>query len=79
MQGSAEREDRLPTQSASAALQNLVSGFPEHISTGLPHLDALLCGREVHSLDQDSGKGGFAKGQVTEIYGPPGVGKTAVA
>ncbi|KAK4199418.1 P-loop containing nucleoside triphosphate hydrolase protein [Triangularia verruculosa] len=54
---------RLPTVSAAQALDDLEEGIQNHhISTGLAVLDA---------------SSGIQKGSVTEIWGPPGVGKTA--
>lgn len=107
--------DRLPTFSASQALQSLKANDTHTtISTSLPQLDALLeggsaidsdlishnVGNDTENLDNDndndgnadhrsnenhgererSGRcnyGGIRRGQLTEIYGPPGVGKTA--
>ena len=44
------------------------------IPTGIPDLDAVL----GSVLDHDGGgEGGIQRGQVTEIWGPPGSGKTA--
>ena len=73
------RQDRLPTISASAALQNLTSNDTEYISTGLSHLDALLQQRELDLSSQARTIGGLTRGHVTEIYGPPGVGKSTLA
>lgn len=53
---------RLPTVSAAQALEDFEGTQNHHISTGLPVLDA---------------SNGIQKGSVTEIWGPPGVGKTA--
>ena len=72
-------EDRLPTFSASQALQNLNSTPRRPISTGLRRLDAGLQGRDFESSSQYDLPGGISRGEVTEIYGPPGVGKTAFA
>ena len=71
--------DRLPTLSASAVLQNLISNSCEHISTGLPRLDALLQRHEADALSQYAVKGGLTRRHVTEVYGPPGVGKSTFA
>ena len=73
------RQDRLPTISASAALQNLTSNDTEYISTGLSHLDALLQQRGFDLSSQARTHGGLTRGHVTEIYGPPGVGKSTLA
>jgi RecA/RadA recombinase len=71
--------DRLPTVSASQALfnSNVSAGAP-CISTGLTRLDSLIHGREAHSDDAGIATG-VSRGQVTEIYGPPGSGKTSFA
>ncbi|KAK0668727.1 P-loop containing nucleoside triphosphate hydrolase protein [Cercophora samala] len=52
---------RLPTVSAAQALEDFEETQNHHISTGLSVLDA---------------SNGIQKGSVTEIWGPPGVGKT---
>lgn len=61
--------------SAAQALEELNNDSFTHISTGLPELDKALSWRT--SADSDE-KGGLARGQLTEIWGPPGVGKTAI-
>ncbi|KAL9064424.1 MAG: hypothetical protein Q9157_007836 [Trypethelium eluteriae] len=71
--------DRLPTISASQALESLKVQRPQAVSTGLPQLDELLQGRDVDHKSEHGTTGGLARGKVTEIYGPPGVGKTTVA
>lgn len=65
--------------SASEALRTLSSQQNVLISTGLLHLDAILAGRDYQISGHDSAKGGLSKGQITEVYGPPGVGKTTFA
>ncbi|KAF2145247.1 uncharacterized protein K452DRAFT_324951 [Aplosporella prunicola CBS 121167] len=68
---------RLPTVSASQALHKLKSGGSRAISTGLAQLDAQLVPRALGSQPATNTiRGGLGRGQVTEIYGPPGVGKT---
>ena len=42
-------------------------------------MDAFLQNREIGSSSQDSLNGGLTRGHVTEIYGPPGVGKSTFA
>ena len=69
--------DRMPTVSAVQALQDLNSPGTRSISTGLPGFDCALQNREAPSLDAVNQYGGVSRGQVTEVYGPPGVGKTA--
>lgn len=64
----------MPTVSAAQALY-----APSRcISTSLPGLDSALQNREVATVVDDILPGGFSRGKVTEIYGPPGVGKTAL-
>ncbi|CZS92154.1 related to DNA repair protein rhp55 [Rhynchosporium agropyri] len=69
---------RMPTVSAAQALQDLKTSPTRCISTGLSHLDCALQNREVVSLEEEAVYGGVSRGKVTEIYGPPGVGKTAL-
>lgn len=73
--------DRLPTVSASQALKKLASPQGQWVSTGLPQLDASLGGMSMGTLSPKlfSPVGGLAKGLITELYGPPGSGKTALA
>ncbi|KAI9768400.1 MAG: hypothetical protein M1835_006882 [Candelina submexicana] len=70
---------RLPTVSASQALQSIGSLKSRTISTGLKTVDGILQGRYTSQQVQRHGKGGLPRGHVTEVYGPPGVGKTAFA
>jgi hypothetical protein len=72
--------DRLPTVSASDTLHKLRNATPHVISTGLPRLDAILSGQRagVPSSTAASRGRGLARGQITEVYGPPGVGKTTL-
>jgi RecA/RadA recombinase len=66
--------DRLPTISASQALQNAATRS-KAIPSSLSKLDEAL--RPPTRANTEST--GIPRGQVTEIYGPPGVGKTALA
>jgi RecA/RadA recombinase len=68
----------MPTVSAAQALQDLKASTTRYISTGLTLLDAFLQNRECVSSDLDPVYGGVSRGKVTEVYGPPGVGKTAL-
>lgn len=71
--------DRLPTVSAADALEVLDGDASTHVSTGLPDLDRALSGNaSSQPLNWPAEKGGLSKGQVTEIWGPPGVGKTTM-
>ncbi|KAI9795141.1 MAG: hypothetical protein M1816_000163 [Peltula sp. TS41687] len=65
---------RLPTVSASQALEELKSSSSScrRPLTGLNRLDSF-------SHSKDGLQGVICRGQITEIYGPPGVGKTAFA
>ncbi|KAF2198675.1 P-loop containing nucleoside triphosphate hydrolase protein [Delitschia confertaspora ATCC 74209] len=65
---------RLPTVSASQALHNIKSRGFRAISTGLTELDKHLF---PYGLPGSIIQGGLVRGKVTEVYGPPGVGKTA--
>jgi RecA/RadA recombinase len=64
--------------SAAQALQDLRSSPIRCIPTGLNLLDAFLQNRECISSDVEPMYGGVSRGKVTEVYGPPGVGKTAL-
>ena len=70
--------DRLPTVSAAQALQALEHSPTRCISTGLEQLDAVLQNREPVSAESETCYGGVSRGKITEVYGPPGVGKTAL-
>jgi len=67
--------DRLPTVSASEALQNLHARGARTVPTGLTQLNRLLA---PPSLPGHDVAGGYARGKVTEVYGPSGVGKTSL-
>ncbi|EQL01628.1 DNA recombination/repair protein RecA/RadB, ATP-binding domain protein [Ophiocordyceps sinensis CO18] len=70
---------RLPTIAASQALEELQHEPALSLSTGLESLDMALDG-SVGIVSGDSRlPGGVKRGQVTEIWGPPGSGKTALA
>lgn len=66
---------RLPTVSASQALQSLDAPGARAVPTGLTQLDKLLA---PPSLPGHNVAGGYARGKVTEVYGPSGVGKTSL-
>ncbi|KAJ5364832.1 uncharacterized protein N7496_010545 [Penicillium cataractarum] len=68
--------DTLPVISISASQSlNASAAFREPISTGLARLDEAL---DDSPADQRR-SGGILRGQVTEVFGPPGVGKTSLA
>ncbi|KAK7748602.1 hypothetical protein SLS53_000622 [Cytospora paraplurivora] len=69
-------EDRLPTVSAAQALDELDGNASRQVSTSLPDLDRALTGNASGLSTENDKKGGIQKSQVTEIWGPPGVGKT---
>ncbi|TGO37470.1 hypothetical protein BHYA_0096g00090 [Botrytis hyacinthi] len=73
-------EDRMPTVSAAQALQDLESSPTHCIPTGLANLDLGLQSKDPlqASTSADQNHGGIPRGKVTEIYGPPGVGKTTL-
>lgn len=66
----------MPTVSAAQALEELDDDPSRYVSTSLPDLDKLLGGGTPGLVGDSSEQGGVQKGQVTEIWGPPGVGKT---
>jgi RecA/RadA recombinase len=68
----------MPTVSAAQALQDLKSSPTRCISTGLDLLDCFLQNRKWVSSGVEPLYGGVSRGKVTEVYGPPGVGKTAL-
>ena len=70
--------DRMPTVSAAQALQHLKSSPTRCISSGLSLLDCALQNQQLDVSDDETVHAGVSRGRVTEIYGPPGVGKTAL-
>jgi hypothetical protein len=68
----------MPTVSAAQALEDLKSSPTRCVSTGLPLLDYALQNREPQLQDNEPFFGGVSRGRVTEVYGPPGAGKTAL-
>ncbi len=68
----------MPTVSAAQALKDLKSSTTRCVSTGLKDLDCILQRRDLETLDAESLSGGVSRGKVTEVYGPPGVGKTTL-
>ena len=71
-------KDRLPTVSASAALEELESDRNAYISCGLEGVDKVITGNTAND-ESSSFRGAVRRGQVTELWGPPGTGKTAFA
>ncbi|TQV96141.1 hypothetical protein V2A60_003413 [Cordyceps javanica] len=73
--------DRLPTVSASQVLEDLEDKGSNCISTGVKALDQILAPSSLSSQIYGGGNpqpGGIRRGQVTEIWGPPGSGRTAL-
>ncbi|KAF2662675.1 P-loop containing nucleoside triphosphate hydrolase protein [Lophiostoma macrostomum CBS 122681] len=72
---SSSSSHRLPTVSASQALEQRHSRGSRAVSTGLTQLNKILSPPGLPGRDV---AGGLVRGKVTEIYGPSGVGKTAL-
>lgn len=68
---------RLPTVSAAEALEILNDDSSKYIPSGLDDLDRSL-GLGLSESAPEASTGGFVRGQVTEIWGPPGSGKTTL-
>lgn len=68
----------MPTVSASAALNRLKTAPNISISTGLQHLDSAIQYNNAEGTQDQSNLGGVKRGQVTEIWGPPGTGVTTM-
>ncbi|KAF7716354.1 DNA recombination/repair Rad51-like protein [Penicillium ucsense] len=69
--------DTLPVISISASQSlNASAAVRESISTGLPRLNEAL---DDFSMDEPRRSGGIVRGHVTEVFGPPGAGKTSFA
>lgn len=69
----------MPTVSAAQAFDELNEDAAKHVSTSLPDLDLALAGGASDLVEGREARGGIQRGQVTEFWGPPGAGKTAVA
>jgi RecA/RadA recombinase len=74
----------MPAVSAADALRDLNSAdTSRYVSTSLSELDVLLGHRSANHDGrndnvEEARSGGVVRGQVTEVVGPPGVGKTAL-
>ncbi|KAI9368711.1 P-loop containing nucleoside triphosphate hydrolase protein [Aspergillus egyptiacus] len=64
---------------ASQSLQASAVRKNDVIPTGLSGLDAAICPPSAEESDIDFDSRGIPQGHVTEVFGPPGVGKTALA
>ena len=62
---------------AADAFEELQDNPARFVSTSLDALDKLLAHGLVENASGAAEYGGIQRGQVTEIWGPPGVGKTA--
>ncbi|KAG6009583.1 hypothetical protein E4U21_001950 [Claviceps maximensis] len=70
---------RLPTVQASQVLNNLQDGESLYISTGLDDLNQALLSSSDKQTANAFVQGGVKRGQITEIWGPPGTGRTSIA
>ncbi|KAI2635988.1 P-loop containing nucleoside triphosphate hydrolase protein [Xylaria nigripes] len=70
---------RLPTVSAAQAFDELETDPQRFISTGIEALDRTLVGVSLDDGDGSKRCGGLRMGQVVEVWGPPGSGKTTFA
>ncbi|RYO75488.1 hypothetical protein DL766_009387 [Monosporascus sp. MC13-8B] len=66
------------TSTPAQALEDISTDPRRYISTGIRALDNALVGDPSDDGDASPGIGGFQRGQVIEIWGPPGSGKTAL-
>ncbi|KAH9236746.1 hypothetical protein K456DRAFT_1831500 [Colletotrichum gloeosporioides 23] len=69
---------RLPTVSAAQVLEDLDDDLSRHVSTGIKRLDEALSSDDTVDTSGSKRSGGILRGQVTEVWGPPGTGKTAL-
>lgn len=68
----------MPTVQASQVFRELQDDSNSFIPTGIESLDDALASESLSQLRDLGHSGGIKKGQVTELWGPPGTGKTAV-
>ncbi|ODA77678.1 hypothetical protein RJ55_06280 [Drechmeria coniospora] len=73
--------NRLPTVAASQALDEWKDDTTSMMATGLEKLDKALAASSSAEPEaaESVSHGGIKRGQVTELWGPPGAGKTALA
>ncbi|KAI1809852.1 P-loop containing nucleoside triphosphate hydrolase protein [Poronia punctata] len=69
---------RLPTVSAAQALEDLETDPRQFIPTGLETLDRTLANVLAQGSEGPQNYGGVQKGQIIEVWGPPGSGKTTM-
>ncbi|KAI1187143.1 P-loop containing nucleoside triphosphate hydrolase protein [Nemania serpens] len=70
---------RLPTVSAAQAFDALEADSRQFITTGLEPLDRVLANVALEGGDGPQRCRGIRKGQIVEVWGPPGSGKTTLA
>ncbi|KAI1118717.1 P-loop containing nucleoside triphosphate hydrolase protein [Nemania sp. NC0429] len=70
---------RLPTVSAAQVFDDLEADSRQSIATGLEALDRALADVALEDGDRPQRCRGIQKGQITEVWGPPGSGKTTLA
>ncbi len=71
--------DRLPTIAASQVLDELQNDDTGYIPTGIAALDKRLdLDSSLTPIAGSERSGGIRRGAVTEIWGPPGSGRTAL-
>ncbi|EAU32890.1 conserved hypothetical protein [Aspergillus terreus NIH2624] len=78
---SSQEPRRVVSFPASQSLHASTASTPGAISTGIPRLDEAICPRSTDETASDSvpATKGIPRGHVTEVFGPPGVGKTSLA
>ncbi|KAF7595283.1 hypothetical protein BBP40_006783 [Aspergillus hancockii] len=79
---SSQQPSRVVSIPASQSLHALTASVTGAISTGLPQLDEAIrppSPEDVPGRAGDTGPKGIPCGHVTEVFGPPGVGKTSLA
>ncbi|KAB8079373.1 P-loop containing nucleoside triphosphate hydrolase protein [Aspergillus leporis] len=79
---SSQQPNRVVSFPASQSLHASTASVTGAISTGLPQLDEAVrppSPEDVPGRAGDAGSKGIPCGHVTEVFGPPGVGKTSLA
>ncbi|KAJ5144235.1 uncharacterized protein N7515_003022 [Penicillium bovifimosum] len=70
-----DAEDAPPVVPISASQSlNASAASRDPIPTGLPRLD-----KNLNDLPEQPNQGGILRGHITEVFGPPGTGKTSLA
>lgn len=76
------RAERVISFPASQSLHASAASPSGAISTGIPQLDEAIrppSAEDVLGRTRDINSNGIPCGHVTEVYGPPGAGKTSLA